>query len=135
MRRAVLVLCALAACDHEPAPAARATAGSAAPGARTPDRAALIDPAKSVPQPDPVTPDCIGVAEHLVDMSIAVIADPFEQSNQISTKAKSVRLTAESCTRGGWTPAVIRCFTAAATAADLAPCNQLVMALPKAPPR
>ncbi len=134
MRRALVALWALAACDYEPAPVTRVAAAPTAPVVVT-DPATVIDPARSVRQPDPVTPDCIAVAEHLVTLSIAVITDPFEQSNQTSSKAKSVRATAESCTRGGWTPEVLRCFTAASTAADLAPCNQLVMALPKAPPR
>ena len=138
MRRALgssLMLALVGACDYWFAPAAGAAAEPmAAPPALAapapPASGVTRDPARSVPQPDLVTPDCIGVADHLVGLSIAAIADPVEQANQASTRAKSVRATAESCTRGGWTPAVIRCFATATAPADLEPCNRLVMALP-----
>jgi len=108
----VLVLAALVGgCDFTPTPPAP-PAVAPAPVATPPIDAAV----------DPVTRDCIAVADHLVDLATAAIASDSERAVQAANHARNVRATAEACTKASWTPAMLACLGAASTQAAAGAC-------------
>jgi hypothetical protein len=138
-----------AACDLEPPPKQQPVAAApthvVAPTPTPPPVVAAVPPpptamgagsgSGSGSAADPVTYDCITVADHLVGLSLAAIAKPRERAIQTRNRAKLVRQSAEACTTGAWTPAVIRCFMDATTPAELAACSKLLPDAAPPPPK
>ena len=75
---------------------------------------------------DFVTHDCLDAAAHVVDLTLAAIADPNEKVIQGRKRATLTRQTAEECSKRPWSPAAIRCFGAAESVGKLRDCDKLL---------
>ena len=112
-RPAVLVVargvapgCDLAPSPPAPVPAARpATTSPIAVAVNAADVNGSANEQRRWRWPDPVTFDCIAIADHLVDLATAAVASDSERAVQTANHARNVRATAETCTKGAWPPA------------------------------
>jgi hypothetical protein len=136
----VVASCGLVACEHEPppkkAPAAQPTpppaddpTHAAAPPATPPSAPPTAPPAAPPTAVDagvdalpPVSQDCVDISAHIATVLIAEAKDPSQKATLEQEKTKIIRRSAEACTRDGWKPATLACFTKATTTEQMQVC-------------
>ena len=119
MRRAVVLVLALAACELQPAPKKQA-----APVEVTPPQPPPAQP----PQPPPSVADagvaadapappmiqaseaCIKVAAHVVQVFIDTAKDPAQAAVYEQERMKMTKATAEACDRQAWGADAMKCY-------------------------
>lgn len=119
------VVGAIAGCDLQPAPkpAAPATAAAAANATGTASGSGAADAAVA-PNAVDVTPGCLNVATHVVQVLIDSAKDPSLRSTYTQAQTKMVRTMGEACTTQHWSDAAQHCYLASTTETDARVCER-----------
>jgi len=66
------------------------------------------------------------MAAHLATVLIDEATDPTQRATLEQEKTKIIRRTAEVCTRDGWKPEVLACFSKATTSTEMEVCAKAI---------
>jgi len=115
--RAVVALLVLAACDFRPAPRREPPA----PKAATPADAGAV-----APRPPPTGDPCVDVGAHVGELWVATATDAAQKALYEQERTKTVRKTADVCTRDAWSEMARTCYLKAEKWLDLQGCAGLL---------
>ncbi|MDB4963507.1 MAG: hypothetical protein JWP01_3506 [Myxococcales bacterium] len=140
MRSLAVLLFVLGACDLQPAPKqAPTTPATPVTTPTTPGTPVAIAPADAGVAPSPtdaaaavpppvdaseVSDRCVGVGTHVADILIEEAIDPATKAAYVQARSRTVRRTAEACTRDAWSEALIGCYLASKTQAAMQACTK-----------
>ena len=143
VRRSLVVVMLLAACELKPPPpkaqpateaavpaVAPPVAKAATPPAPTPDPATPPTPAPDTgpdrrpAPPAPVSEACSTVAVHIADVLVQT-SEPTQRAFLQQDRARLVQQAGASCQRGNWSAEKVKCFAATHTQAELDTCNKM----------
>jgi hypothetical protein len=138
VRSLAVLLLILGACDLQPAPKVVPAPTAPAPGTTPPTPeptlgtpgapgALLALDAGVAPVPvdaSAVSERCVGVGTHVADVLIEEASDPSTKAAFVQDRSRTVRRTAEACTRDTWSDALMDCYLASKTQAAMQACTK-----------